>query len=246
MSFRGLQIALVAPVWNEEVRLSAWLPLVPTTLVDHVIVVDDASSDRSASLAKEAGFSVISHAERCGVGAAIRTGMTVALQQGADVVVVIAGNGKDDPREIERLLAPIADGRADFVQGSRYLSQKPRLGDFPLYRLVATRLHPLLFTAVSGRRVSESTNGFRAVHRRVLTDARMHLQQPWLNRYELEPYLYLRAIKLGYRTEEVAVSKVHPPTQVGSAKITQTKMRPVIDWWSILRPLLFARLGIYQ
>lgn len=241
-----MQIALVAPVWNEEARLSAWLPLVPTTLVDHVIVVDDASDDGSAALVRRAGFSVISHAKHRGVGAAIRTGIAAALQQGADVVVVIAGNGKDDPREIERLLTPIADGRADFVQGSRYLSHAPQLGDFPLYRLLATRLHPLLFTAVSGRRVSESTNGFRAVHRRVLTDPRMHLQQTWLNRYELEPYLYLRAIKLGYRTEEVAVSKVYPPTQVGDTRVTQTKMRPVIDWWSILRPLLFARLGIYQ
>jgi hypothetical protein len=109
----------------------------------------------------------------------------------------------------------------------------------PLYRRIATRIHPLLFSLVAGRRVSESTNGFRAIHRRVLADPRLDLSAPWLDEYELEPYLYLRAIRLGYATAEVPVSKVYPPKQVG-----QTKMKPVSGWWSILRPLVYVGLGI--
>jgi len=57
--------------------------------------------------------------------------------------------------------------------------------------------------------------------------------------YELEPYLYLRAIRLGYRTTEVPVTKVYPPKALG-----QTKMRPVVGWWSILRPLVYVGLGL--
>ena len=92
---------------------------------------------------------------------------------------------------------------------------------------------------VSRRKVTESTNGFRAVHRRVLEDPRLNLNQRWLDEYELESYLYIKAIRLGYRTAEVPVTKVYPPATLG-----QTKMRPFISWWSILRPLVFMGLGI--
>ena len=89
------------------------------------------------------------------------------------------------------------------------------------------------------RWVSESTNGFRAIRTRVLADLRIDLDQSWLDEYELEPYLYLRAIRLGYRTTEVPVTKVYPPKAFG-----QTKMRPVVGWWSILRPLVYVGLGL--
>jgi dolichol-phosphate mannosyltransferase len=92
---------------------------------------------------------------------------------------------------------------------------------------------------VSGRRVTESTNGFRAIHRRVLEDERLNLDQPWLDGYELEPYLYIKTIRLGFRTTEVPVTKIYPPKHLG-----QTKMRPVLDWWSILRPLVLMGLRI--
>jgi hypothetical protein len=137
------------------------------------------------------------------------------------------------------LLDPIADGRADFVQGSRFLKRDANFGQMPLYRRLATRLHPLLFSLAAHRYVTESTNGFRAVNRRILEDSRIRLEQPWLDEYELEPYLYLRAIQLGYRTCEVPVTKVYPPKHLG-----QTKMRPLTGWWSILRPLLYVGLGL--
>jgi dolichol-phosphate mannosyltransferase len=109
----------------------------------------------------------------------------------------------------------------------------------PLYRRIATRIHPLLFSLVARRWVTESTNGFRAIRTSVLSDPRLDLSPTWLDEYELEPYLYLRAIRLGYRTSEVAVSKVYPPRALG-----QTKMKPMSGWWSILRPLVYVGLGI--
>jgi hypothetical protein len=73
----------------------------------------------------------------------------------------------------------------------------------------------------------------------VLEDPRLDLDQRWLDEYELEPYLYIKAIRLGYRTAEVPVTKVYPPKSVG-----QTKMRPITGWWSMLRPLVYLGLGI--
>jgi dolichol-phosphate mannosyltransferase len=77
------------------------------------------------------------------------------------------------------------------------------------------------------------------VHRRVLLDPHIDLEQSWLDEYELEPYLYIRAIRRGYRTTEVPVTKVYPPKEMG-----QTKMKPFVGWWSILRPLVLLGLGL--
>ena len=116
----------------------------------------------------------------------------------------------------------------------------PDTGDpMPVYRQIATRLHPLLFSLVARRWVTESTNGFRAVRTCILADPRLDLSQTWLRQYELEPYLYLRSIQLGYRTVEVPVTKIYPPKYLG-----QTKMKPIVGWWSILRPLVYVGFGL--
>jgi dolichol-phosphate mannosyltransferase len=174
-----------------------------------------------------------------GVGAALHTGYEYAVQHGYEVAVTVAGNNKDAPEEIPLLLEPIAENRADFVQGSRFLKRAGNFGSMPVYRQIATRLHRMLFSLVARRWITESTNGFRAVRKCVLTDRRINLSQDWLREYELEPYLYLRTIRLGYRTVEVPVTKIYPPKHLG-----QTKMKPIIGWWSILRPLVYLGFGL--
>jgi dolichol-phosphate mannosyltransferase len=237
--YRGLSVIAIAPVLNEEAKIGEVVRRMPRPLVDEVLMVDDGSTDRSIAVASAAGASVLPMGRTVGVGAALRAAYRYAVENGYDVTVTVAGNNKDAPEEIPMLLDPIADGRADFVQGSRFLKRDARFGAMPLYRRIATRIHPLLFSLIAGRRVTESTNGFRAIHSRVLADPRLDLSAPWLDEYELEPYLYLRAIRLGYRTVEVPVTKVYPPRRLG-----QTKMKPVSGWWSILRPLVYLGLGL--
>ncbi len=89
-----------------------------------------------------------------------------------------------------------------------------------------------------GRRISESTNGYRAMSVRVLDDPRIDLDQPWLDHYELEVYLLMKLLKLRYGTREVPISKIYPPKAMG-----RTKMRPVLDWWRMLRPVFLVGLG---
>ena len=237
--FRGLSIVAMAPVLDEERKIGEVVRRTPRDVVDELVVIDDGSTDRSADVARAGGATVLPLGRTVGVGAALRAGYRYALERGADVVVVMAGNNKDAPEEIPLLLDPIAEGDADFVQGSRFLKRAANFGDMPRYRRIATRVHPMLFSLLARRWVTESTNGFRAIHRRVLTDSRLDLSQPWLDEYELEPYLYFRAIQLGYRTTEVPVTKVYPPRALG-----QTKMTPVVGWWSILRPLVYVGLGL--
>jgi dolichol-phosphate mannosyltransferase len=237
--YRGLSVMVMAPAYNEQSKVGEVIRRTPRDIVDEVLVVDDGSTDRTAEVAGELGASVIAMGRVVGVGAALRAGYRYAVDKGYDVAVVMAGNNKDAPEEIPLLHDPIAADDADLVQGSRFLKRGANFGPMPAYRKLATRVHPILFSLVARRWVTESTNGFRAVHRRVLLDPRIDLTQPWLDQYELEPYLYLRAIQTGYRTVEVPVTKIYPPKRLG-----QTKMKPVTGWWSILRPLVYLGLGI--
>jgi len=125
------------------------------------------------------------------------------------------------------------------VQGSRYLKGGD-FGNMPFYRQLATRyVHPLLFSLFVGRRFTDTTNGFRAIRLSALRDPRIDMDQPWLDRYELEPYLFFKMNRLGYKVTEVPVTKIYPPHELG-----YTKMKPVTGWWSILRPVLLLGLGI--
>ena len=237
--YHGLSVIAIVPVFNEEAKIGKVVGRMPRQFVDEVLVVDDGSTDHSAEVARSFDAQVISMDATLGVGAALQTGYRYAIKQGYDVSVTVAGNNKDAPEEIPSLLEPIAEDRADFVQGSRFLKRGANFGAMPVYRQIATRLHPLIFSLVARRWVTESTNGFRAVRTRIFADPRLDLSQSWLRQYELEPYLYLRSIQLGYRTAEVPVTKIYPPKHSG-----QTKMKPIVGWWSILRPLLYAGFGL--
>ncbi|MDO8632656.1 MAG: glycosyltransferase family 2 protein [Phycisphaerales bacterium] len=231
-------IVAIIPAHNEEARIGRVVDRARASVVDTVLVVNDCSTDATAAVARSRGATVLTHARRRGVGAALRTGIEHARRAGYDIAVILAGNNKDDPAEIPRLLDPIADDRCDLVMGSRYLPGGGCGGDMPLYRRLATRLHPWFMSRFSGKRVTESTNGFRAFRLSLLDDWRINLRQRWLDTYGLEVYLLWKTIKLGYRHAEVPCTKIYPRRNEG-----YTKMRPVTDWWSILRPVFLLGLG---
>src|SRR6188472_83213 len=110
--FRGRVVAVVIPACNEADKIAATIRSVPA-FVDHAIVVDDGSTDGTASVARGCACEVIVHDRNRGVGAAITTGYARALELGAQATVVMAGDGQMDPRDLPQLLAPVVDGEAD-------------------------------------------------------------------------------------------------------------------------------------
>jgi len=232
---------LVAPVaHNEEKKIiSVFNRFTGLKVADEVLLMDDGSTDDTRRAVEAMGFRVLSHRERRGVGAAIRTVIEYARQNKFDIVVIMAGNDKDRPVEVPRLVEPIVRDGYDFVQGSRYLPGGD-FGNMPKYRQIATRyVHPGLFSFITGRKITDSTNGFRAIRTSCLEDPKIDYHQAWLDHYELEPYLFYKFIKLGYKVREVPVTKIYPPKALG-----YTKMAPITGWWSILKPLVLLGLGL--
>lgn len=239
--YKSRRVILIAPAFNEQGKIGEVIRRTPRDIVDAILVVDDGSTDGTPDEARDNGAEIVSLGQMRGVGYAIRCGFAEARRRAMDIAVVIAGNNKDAPEEINRLLDPICDEACDFVIGSRFLAGGRYGGDMPRYRKLATRLHPLLMSLFCGKRLTESSNGFRAMRVAVLDDPRIDLDRAWLDGYQLEIYLMMKLLKLGYRTTEVPVSKVYPPKAVGN-----TKMRPFVDWWHMLSPIFLVGMGIEE
>lgn len=231
------RVAVVVPAWNEAGKIGHVVRKVPRRWAACVIVVDDHSGDGTAEEARAAGADVvIRHETNRGVGAAIRSGLLEAKRLGYAIGAVLSGDDQHEPSELPRLLVPIFAGEADLVQGSRWLPGGATPG-IPPDRRWLTRLYPVLFRLASGRPVSDGTNGMRAFRLAMLDDPRIRLEQDWLDRYELEPYLLFQAARGSWRVREAPVTVCYHSRGT-------TKMRLLRDGWRILRPLVFLRFGL--
>jgi dolichol-phosphate mannosyltransferase len=234
-----LRVLATFPFYNERNKLALLVPKIRPGLVDAWLPVDDGSDDGGAELLRAAGIEPLRNERRSGIGACLKRVVHVGREKGYDVLVVMAGNNKDDPAEIPRLLAPILSDEADYVQGSRFLpgGASPRL---PAFRRAAIPLLSLLFRLYTGRPSTDLTNGFRAYRLALFDDVRIDIDQAWLDDYEFEYYVHWKAFTLGYRVTEVPVTKSYPPEK----NVEYSKVRPFVGWWRMLRPfvLLFLRL----
>jgi dolichol-phosphate mannosyltransferase len=116
---------------------------------------------------------------------------------------------------------------------SRFLG---KYGNMPFYRIIATKLHPMLVGFVAGKKLTESSNGFRAFKLSLLSDDRIQWREDWLDQYQLEPYLLIKAIQCGYKHVEVPCTKVYPTK--GTTKMS------FISWWHMVEPVIKLMLRI--
>jgi glycosyltransferase involved in cell wall biosynthesis len=164
------RIAAVVPAYNEE-RLIARVVATMPDFVDHIVVVDDKSTDRTAEVARATGdprLVVISHEVNTGVGGAIVTGHRTALELGADVDVVMAGDAQMDPAYLPALLDPIVREGYGFAKANRFFSTGSYRG-MPGYRIVGNIMLSFLTKFASGYwHIFDPQNGYTATRRDVL------------------------------------------------------------------------------
>jgi glycosyltransferase involved in cell wall biosynthesis len=233
---------VLLPCLNEAGRIGPVLErmLEVRDLVDEVVVVDDGSTDGSLDEVRASRMpcTILEHGRRRFLGEVIRTFYRYVLEQGFDVVAVMASNGKDDPRNLRQLLRPIFAGEADYVQGSRY-AQGGTSERLPWHRALAIRAFTRTISLWARRPLTDCSNGFRAYRTEILRDPRVDWAAPWQGvSYQVEIYLLLTAIRLGYRIAEVPVTKIYPKDGRAYSKAT------AVDWWNMAKPIVWCTLGL--
>ncbi|MBL8823090.1 MAG: glycosyltransferase family 2 protein [Planctomycetia bacterium] len=161
MAMHSPSIWIIVPAYQEAARLGNTLHTLMQSY-RQVVVIDDGSADATSQVAHDAGAWVVRHPINCGQGAALQTGITFALQQGADYLVTFDADGQHDPTEIPRLLEPLQTGQADVALGSRFLGNTVNM---PWTRRFILKAGVLFTRIVSQMRVTDTHNGFRALTR---------------------------------------------------------------------------------
>ncbi len=224
--------------FNEGEKLKSLVRRFPQDKGYRLLFVDDGSTDNTHEFLVSLGHCVLRHERNMGVGYGIREAISFGRANNCGIIVVMAGNGKMLPEEIPRLVNPIREDRADYVQGSRNLEGgvSPHL---PFGRKIAIRLFTETVNLFLGKRTTDVTCGFRAYRLDLFNDKSIDLDQDWLDRYELEYYIHYKVLTGGYRFAEAPVSMVYPEDGQNYSKI-----KPFTGWWSILRPWIFLVLRI--
>ena len=163
----GQRIAVVLPAYNAAATLLRTFREIPS-LVDDVILTDDASSDGTSELARSLGIHTIVHATNTGYGGNQKTCYRTALDRGADIVVMLHPDYQYSPKLVTAMASMIASGHYDVVLGSRILGKGALAGGMPLYKYVANRLLTLVENWLLGQKLSEYHTGYRAWSRKVL------------------------------------------------------------------------------
>ena len=234
----------IVPVFRETGKIGRVIERFTPESVDQLCLVVDQPSPSILKEIEESKnrihvpVTIIENSDRKGVGYAIKEGYRYALSHDFDIIVVMAGNGKDDPKEIPRLTTPIIQDGLDYVQGSRFLPGG-RGERTPFLRRIFTRLFPFAWTLLTGVRCTEVTNGFRAYRASILLDPRIDIEQEWLNGYELEYYLHYKVLTLGYRFAERPVSKIYSHM----SRTSYSHISPLRDWKQIVAPVVLLRIG---
>ncbi len=216
------RVALVIPTLNEEHAIGGVLAAVPRDWVDEIIVADSSSTDRTIERARAAGAQIVSLRER-GYGRACRAGAEAA--EDCDIIVFLDGDGSDCPELIPCLVAPIADGRADFVIGSRARGEREK-GSMAAHQLLAGRVIGAAVRLLYGVGYTDMCP-FRAIRR----DALMRLGMRE-DTYGWNLEMQMRAARAGLRIIELPVA--HRRRAGGVSKVSGNLSGTVKAGWRIL------------
>ncbi|MDT7579925.1 MAG: hypothetical protein QOK35_1189, partial [Pseudonocardiales bacterium] len=216
---RRPRVLVFIVAYNAESTMTSVLERIPAQVFDdydcEVLVVDDASADHTFERAQEFGHAhpevrttVLRNGRNQGYGGNQKVGYTYAIERGFDVVVLVHGDGQYAPEELPRLLAPLRDGQADAVFGSRMMTAFGALrGGMPPYKYVGNRLLTALQNALLRTHLSEFHSGYRAYSVPALRRIRFPLNS---NDFHFDTEIIIQLLSAGQRIVELPI-----PTHYG-------------------------------
>jgi glycosyltransferase involved in cell wall biosynthesis len=222
--------------YEEEANIGAVLAAMPKEacgLAVTTLVVVDGGSDRTDQVAKAAGAVTFVLSENLGHGYALRVGYALSIELGAQYVVTLDADGQNDPTEIPAMLQPLVDDEADFVVASRVLGRDTTTDRF---RKLGVRVFSWAMSAMGHTKLTDTSNGYRALRASMLDDIAYRLVQPQYQTAEL----LIIAMKRGWRVTErptVWLPRASGTTKKGKNWLFGFRYGRVVaeTWWKVRR-----------
>lgn len=197
------RVAILIPAYFEAENLVELLPRIPTTVAGQdavVLVVDDGSTDETTASALAAGAVVATLPQNRGGGAALKAGYALLVRADARCVITMDADGQHLPEDLDRMAAPILEGRVQLAQGSRVLGHREP-GVFA--RELGIALFNRLVTILTRTKVTDCSNGYRGIATEMLPHLDLRQRQFHTSEFLIE------ALTRGYAVEEIPVTVVH-------------------------------------
>jgi len=214
---RAQKICVVMPAYNAEKTLERTFHDLPLEWVDDVVVVDDASRDRTVEVARALGLHVVVHPRNRGYGGNQKTCYREALARGADIAVMVHPDHQYDPRSVPALVAPLLRGECDAVFGSRMLGGRPLEGGMPKWKYLANVFLTAIANATFYVFLSEYHSGLRAYSRRFLESVNLQANS---DDFVFDTEIIAQGVWRGLRIQEIPIQTRYFPeaSQIGFAR----------------------------
>lgn len=241
------KVVVVMPAYNAAKTLKKTYQAIPKGLVDKVLVVDDASSDKTVKIAQELGLETFIHPVNLGYGGNQKTCYWEALKERPDIVVMIHPDYQYDPRLLQDLLKPIFDGRFDIMLGSRIRVRKEVLaGGMPWWKYLANRFLTLVENIVLGLSLSEYHTGFRAYTKKVLETVPFGR---FSNDFVFDQEILISSITFGFKIGEIPVPVRYFP-EASSINFLRSVRYGLLTLWTLVLFMLhnfkIVNVGLFK
>lgn len=230
------KVIAAIPCYNED-RFIGSVVLKAREFVERVIVVDDGSTDETAKIAEAAGALVVRHEINKGKGMAMNTAFQWAKENGVQAMVLLDGDGQQEPAYIPDLLKPVLEGKADITLGSRFLNMTSKI---PRYRIVGQRILTFVTNFGSGVNITDTQSGFRAFSRKSIET--LSFKQAGVGDVECEMQFLIN--ENGLRVVEVPITAIYEEGAKRNPVVQGVRnLRAVLSLISEKRPLFFFGLS---
>ncbi len=215
MENESAKILALLPAYNEEKHLEKVLTEVKR-YIEHVLVVDDGSADRTAEIARGCGVHVLSRGYNCGKGQSLKDGYTWALENGYDAVIMLDSDGQHDPACIPDFIRKFEETKAPLIIGARDYAK------MPMRRRIPNKLGKALLSACVGQEIKDNQSGYRLLNRGMM----QRMLSSEQSGYHFEVEMIAAAIAEGWKIEWVSI-----PTIYGDEK---SKIKPLEQFFGFI------------